>query len=214
MIDVITEALAKKFSKWVGKEIVICQDAKALAVVVAAGSNDKITYPIFALIQAKAPRVNYAGKTVMSAEGYATGGDANKIEYLRLVPITMAFSFVILHSTKSGCLDLWQQLITKAINNPTLEVDIPYSDHLNSIGENVKRTHVFSYHIVDEGENVGIAAPDQLLGGNIHGAEIGIEFKEAYIMFNRESKPVGIESIEVELKGDKAVEVELVWAKE
>lgn len=211
MIDVITEALAKKFSRWVGKEIVVCQDIKALATLVASGNNDKIHYPIFALIQARNPRVNEAGKTQMSAEGLAVGGDAGRLQFLRLIPVTLSYAFIILHSTKSDCLDVWQQVITKAVNNPGVEVRIPYADILNDMGENVERTHWFGFNLVDEVEEVGTLPADELLNGNIHGQEIGLQFKDAYIMFNREDKPVGIESIQVELNGDKVAEIELVW---
>lgn len=210
MIDVITEALAKKLSRWVGKEVVVCQDVKALAVLVASGNNDKIVYPLFALVQAKNPRVNDAGKTQMSAEGLATGGDESSVHFLRLVPVTLSYSFIILHSTKSGCLDIWQQLITKLINNPGIEVEIPYSEMLNDMGVAVKRTQWFGFNIVDEVEDVGTAAEDELLSGNIHGQEIGLQFNDAYILFDREQAPVGIESISVQLNGDIYAEVELV----
>lgn len=214
MIDIITEALAKKFSRWVGQKVVVCQDVKALAVLVASGNNDKVKLPIYALVQARTPRVNEAGKTQMSAEGLATGGDDTQNKFLRLVPVTLSYSFLIISETKSDCLDRWQQVVTKAINNPGVEVEIPYADLLNDMGQNVKRTHWFGFNVVDEVEEVGTTPADELLEGNFHGQEIGLQFNDAYIMFNRTDKPVGIESIQVEMRGDKTVEVELVYAEE
>lgn len=212
MIDVITEALAKKFSSWVGKEIIVCQDVKSLAVMVASGDNDKVTYPLFALLQARNPRVNYAGKTQMSAEGLAVGGEDGKIQYLRLVPLTLSYAFVMLSQSKSKCLDIWQQVVTKVINNPGLEVEIPYSEMLNEAGIKVKRTHWFGFNMVDD--EIGLDVSEQLLEGNLYGQEIGLEFRDAYIMFNREDVPVGIESIEIGMRGDDREQVEQVWKVE
>jgi hypothetical protein len=215
MIDTITTALSKKFSNWLQKEIIVCQDVKSLAVIIAGQNNDKITYPLFSLLQARPPIIKEAGKTQMSAEGLATGGGA-EIKFLRLVPVTLSYAFIILASSKSTCLDLWQQIIAKLINNPGIEVEIPYSDMLNSMGEHVKRTHWFGIQLTSDSSynDPGIAPPDQLLNGNIHGMEIGFQILDAYIMFDRIASSVGIESVQVGLKGDVEAEVELVWSDE
>lgn len=198
MINSIAQALCDKISKWYGKETTMVTDSQALLQKVAGEESDKDCFPIYAVMMTEPPQVMHAGKTTLSSEGYAINRDIINT-FLRAVPCKLTFGIVGLFHSDAQRWDIWQQLTMLLINNPTIDVTIPYAEYTNSKGNKEKRTHTMTIEMMG---NTRTVEPEDFGGGlaqgNIYGFEIEIEIPDAYIFDSKQDEEIKIELIETE----------------
>ena len=202
MIKQYDKALLDKLTKWFGEEVRIVQDRQALFVTVLNEGDDDMRFPLVAVMRTEPPIVLQTGSTWMSADGYAVQRKQENSDVIRAIPCRLTYGIAILDVRRESLDDLWQQLTFLLINNPMMEVEIPYADV-----EGHKRT---TWATVKMAQNMsdGSQAADHLINGSIYAYEMTVTIDDAYLFDTKTNKNVIIDGIEVALKSPNACEAE------
>lgn len=194
MIKQYDSALVAKISKWIGEGVRIVQDRQALFVTVLNENNDDMRFPLVAIMRTQPPMVLQTASTWMSAGGYAIRRDKENSSVIRAVPCRLTYGIAILDVRREAIDDLWQQITFLLINNPMLEVEIPYSDVNGK-----KRTTYATIKIAQDMEDES-GVNEHIINGSIYAYEITVTIDDAYLFDTKTEKNVIIDGIEVELK--------------
>ena len=193
MIKQYDKALLDKLTKWFGEDVRIVQDRQSLLTTILAEGDDKMRFPLVAVMRTEPPIVLQTASTWMSADGYAVARNDQQTKVIRAVPCRLTYGIAIFDTSREAIDDLWQQLTFLLINNPMLEVSIPYADvegRMRSTWATIKMSNT------EDNSNQS----EHLLNGSIYAYEIPITVDDAYLFDAKIGKNVIIDGIEVAIK--------------
>lgn len=191
-----------RLTKWFGEEVRIVQDRQALFVTILNEGEDNMRFPLVAVMRTEPPIVLQTGSTWMSADGYAINRDEKNNQVIRAVPCRLTYGIALFDVTRENIDDLWQQLVFLLINNPMLEVPIPYADVSGR-----KRTTWATVKLASTMSD-GSAPNEHLINGSIYAYELTVTIDDAYLFDTKVNKNVIIDGIEVVLKSPNDEEEE------
>lgn len=172
------DALVKKIRYWSGDSKISISPPENLFVYRGDVSNkDKITFPLISITRGNITILN-TNKSPLSREGLKRSANIDKITMLGGVPIRIPYQLDIYTRQRRENDDLMRELILKIINNPKLDIEIPYN--------NANLTHVFNLRLNNDIEDNSDVA-EHLEKGEFFRTTLDLYIDDAYL-FNFKAK--------------------------
>lgn len=178
------EAIIKKLRFWTQDSKVSISDPDSLFSYRAdASENDKIVLPMISLNRGPI-RLLRTGKVPMAKEGFKLQANDKKIAHLRAIPIQLRYQLDVYARKRAESDNLVRELVFKLVNNPRLEIEIPYEDS--------KYTHKFTLTLDDDVEDNSDVA-QHLEKGEYYRMTLNIVIEDAYLFDYRAKDTVSLD---------------------
>lgn len=171
-------AVVNKLRYWAGDNNITISAPDNLFIYRAdVSKEDRIKFPMLSLTRGPITILK-TGKTPLSREGIKQSANVDKVSMLGGVPIRISYQLDVWTRRRKENDDLWRELILKIINNPKLEIEIPYN--------NSQLSHIFNLRLnADVEDNSDVA--EHLERGEFFRTTLDIYVDDAYL-FNYKAK--------------------------
>lgn len=178
------QAIVKKLRFWTQDSTVSIADPEDVFRYKAdAEGEDKIVLP-FVSVNRGPIRLIRSGKLPTSREGFKLQANGKKITHLRMIPVQLRYQLDIYARKRAQCDDLIREIVFKLVNNPRLEIEIPYEDS--------KYTHKFTLTLEDDIEDNSDVA-HHLEKGEYYRMTLNIVIEDAYLFDYRAKDTVSLD---------------------
>lgn len=177
-VSLYDEAIVKKLRFWTSDTNVSVSDPDTLFTYRAdAQGDDQIKLPVISLNRGPIKLIR-TGKLPLSKEGIKLVANDKKVTTLRAIPMRLSYQLDIYTRYRKESDDLVRELVFKLVNNPRLEIEIPYEDS--------QYTHKFTLTLEDDIEDNSDVA-QHLEKGEYYRITLNLVIEDAY-MFNYRAK--------------------------
>ena len=178
MLRYYDTAIKNQISKWVLDPNMIVtspDETRRLFSYRADLTGDKpITLPLIALRRMNDVNILNINKNPLSFDAGILRANNNKVKSLSGVPVNIQYQIDIYTKFFDECDEYVRNFVFKIINNPRLEVEIPYN------AEGDKQSHVCNMTLISTiTDNSDI--PERLVPGQFTRFTLGVEIPDAYL---------------------------------
>lgn len=182
------DAIVTKLRNWRSNNDITISVPENLFTYLADINNDRIKLPQISLIRLPDIEILNTNKKMLSREGLSYNVNETNISTLSAIPIRISYQLDIYTRKRKDNDDLMREIIFKLINNPRLEIEIPYNHSDKSHYFNLKLNST----IVD---NSNVA--EHLEKGEFFRSTLDLYVDDAYLFNYRIKDTLSLE-VEVE----------------
>lgn len=182
MIYLYDEALLNKIRNWVGDPNITItgpDDSNSLFTYRADQSQkDMIELPLINLSRMTPITLETTNKKPLSFRGHRYRSNEENTSVLDAIPMDLRYQLDIFTRHRRENDDMLREFIFKIVNNPTLELEIPFQS---------EKSHVFNMRLENNVED-NSDIPEHLINGEYFRSTLVIYIDDAYL-FDYKNKP-------------------------
>ena len=182
MIYLYDEALLNKIRNWVGDPNITItgpDDSNSLFTYRADQSQkDMIELPLINLSRMTHITLETTNKKPLSFRGHRYRSNEENTSVLDAIPMDLRYQLDIFTRHRRENDDMLREFIFKIVNNPTLELEIPFQS---------EKSHVFNMRLENNVED-NSDIPEHLINGEYFRSTLVIYIDDAYL-FDYKNKP-------------------------
>lgn len=183
-VGLYDKAIVNKIRFWTQDSNVSISDPDTLFTYRAdIDSKDKVVLPIISLNRGNV-RISNPKKKPLTVDGFKMAANEKKVTHLRVIPISIPYQIDIYTRTRTDNDNLLRELVFKLVNNPKLEVEIPYEDS--------KYTHRFTLSLQEDIEDNSDVA-QHLEKGEYFRTTLNMVVEDAYLFDYRAKDTLTLE---------------------